>query len=171
MSLYVGISIVTVAQPFSWQHFLTETAWTQPFAIGDATCPIQNQPECGFCLCDDIVMTEARGICLLQGLVDGPARLLGCQRHWRCACFADGLQLAWLQGPQSLAFTDHASRTDTAENDITPSRTHQFKFAGSNWSTWFGPHSNQNDFVKVRVVGHLVGTVSIYRAIDGPSQM
>ena len=78
----------------------------------------------------------------------------------------DGLQLAWLQGPQSLAFTDHASRTDTAKNDITPSRTHQFKFAGCNWGTWFGPHSNQNDFVEVRVVGHLVGTVSIYRAID-----
>ena len=111
-------------------------------------------------------MTEARGLCLLQGLVDGPARLLESVGHRRCAGLAAGLQLAWLQGPQSLAFTDHASRTDTAKNDTTPSRTHQFKFAGSNWGTWFGPHSNQNDFVKVRVVGHVVGTVSIYRAID-----
>jgi len=39
------------------------------------------------------------------------------------------------------------------------------KFAGSIWGTWFGPHANQYDFVKVRVVGHLMGTVSIHRAI------
>ena len=60
-------------------------------------------------------MTEARGLCLLQGLVDGPARLLESVGHRRCAGLAAGLQLAWLQGPQSLAFTDHASRTDAAK--------------------------------------------------------
>ena len=36
---------------------------------------------------------------------------------------------------------------------------------GAAWGTWFGPHSNQYDYVRVRVVGHLVAAVHIYPAV------